>query len=304
MSTRVHTVISLVLLVSLLSFNSLALAEDDPMSYKGKIRVAAQTVNETVVLAWMAKILIDEYTGLDTTINTDFAASSVLHQAMVGDEIDIYPTWTGTQLTGILRYEGPNMSSEDTYNMVKKGFEQQFNMTWSKPLGFNNTYVMAVHEETAKKYNLTKASDLKERAPGWILAGDENFDTRPDAYPGWSEAYGITFKDVLPMQYAMIYQAIANKEVDVIAAYATDSRIKKLNLVMLADDKEFFPDYSAAFVLKMDVVEKYPKLIEIMNTLGGEIDAATMSAMNFQYDSGGDPETIAREFLTSSGLLH
>ncbi|MBD3327279.1 hypothetical protein GF339_22020, partial [candidate division KSB3 bacterium] len=186
-----------------------AIAQDDPMQYEGTVRVAAQTVNETVVLAWMAKILIDEHTSLDTTINTDFAASSVLHQAMVNDEIDLYPTWTGTQLTGILRYEGPNLPSEETYQMVKDGFEEHFNMTWSEPMGFNNTYIMAVNKETADQYNLKTASDLRDYASDWVLAGDENFDTRPDAYPGWSEAYGITFKDVLPMQYAMIYQAIA-----------------------------------------------------------------------------------------------
>ena len=303
MFPQFKTIVSITVLVSLLSFSVLAAAEDDPMAYKGKVRVAAQTVNETVVLAWMAKILIDEHSSLKTTINTDFAASSVLHQAMVGDEIDIYPTWTGTQLTGILRYEGPNLSSKETYNMVKEGFEKNFNMTWSAPLGFNNTYIMAVHKETAEEFNLQKASDLQEHAPDWVLAGDENFDTRSDAYPGWSEAYGITFKDVLPMQYAMIYQAIANKEVDVIAAYSTDSRIKKLDLVLLEDDKGFFPDYSAAFVIKMDVVEKFPKVLELLNMLGGKIDEKTMSAMNFEYDAGGDPETIAREFLTSSGLL-
>lgn len=303
MCTRLNTLITIAVVVSLLSFSLIAAAQDDPMAYDGKIRVAAQTVNETVILAWMAKVLLDEQTSLDTTINTDFAASSVLHQAMAGDEIDIYPTWTGTQLTGILRYEGPNLSSEETYTLVKQGFEEKFNMTWSEPMGFNNTYIMAVHQETADEYNLQKASDLKDYAPDWILAGDENFDTRSDAYPGWSEAYGIEFKDVLPMQYAMIYQAIANKEVDVIAAYSTDSRIEKLNLTLLPDDKGFFPDYSAAFVLQMDLVEKFPKVLDIINQLGGKIDEPTMSAMNLEYDSGGDPETIAREFLTSAGLL-
>ena len=102
-----------------------AAADDDPMKYKGKVRIAAQTVNETIILAWMAKLLIDNHTGLDTEINTDFAASSVLHQAMAGNEIDLYPSWTGTQLTGILRYEGPNMSKEDTFKAVKEGFEKK-----------------------------------------------------------------------------------------------------------------------------------------------------------------------------------
>ena len=105
------------------------------------------------------------------------------------------------------------------------------------------------------------------------------------------------------MQYALIYQAIAEKEVDVIAAYATDSRIQKLNLALLADDKSFFPDYSAAYVLQMKLVDKYPKLLDLLNRLGGKIDAETMSGMNYLYDSGEDPETIARDFLQSIGLI-
>lgn len=278
-------------------------AETDPMKYKGKVRIAAQTVNETIILAWMAKLLIDNYTGLETNINTDFAASSVLHQAMAGGEIDLYPTWTGTQLTGILRYEGPNLSKDETFKRVKEGFEKKFNMTWAKPFGFSNTYIMAVRKETADKYKLKKASDLKAEAKGWILGGDENFDTRTDAYPGWSKAYGINFKEVLPMQYSMMYQAIANKEVEVIAAYATDSRLVKLNLVTLEDDKEFFPDYSAAYVLDMKATQKYPELLNVVSKLSDKIDSTTMTSLNLQFDEGGDPKEIAEKFLKNNGYI-
>jgi len=285
-------------------FGAAAMAADqDPMEYKGKIRVGAQTVNETIILAWMAKLLLDEYTGLDVDINTEFAASSVLHQAMAQGELDVYPSWTGTQLTGILRYEGPNLTGEETFKRVKEGFEKNFNMTWAKPLGFNNTYVIAVRRETAEKYGLEKASDLKDVAGRMKIGGDENFDTRPDAYPGWSETYGIEFKEVLPMQYSMMYRAIANKEVDAIAAYSTDSRIAKLDLVMLEDDKEFFPDYSAAYVIDMDTLKDYPAILPILEKLSGKIDEATMSALNGRHDDGDEPEDIATDFLTEIGLL-
>ena len=279
------------------------ISEADPLDYEGSIRVGAQTVNESIVLAWMARLLLEEYTGLDVETNTEFAASSVLHQAMAQGELDIYPSWTGTQLMGILRYEGPKLSGEETFKMVKEGFEKNFNMTWTKPLGFNNTYVMAVRRDTAEKYGLQKASDLKDVAGEMKLGTDENFDTRPDAYPGWSETYGIEFKEVIPMQYSMMYRAIANKEVDVIAAYSTDSRIARLDLVMLEDDKEFFPDYSAAYVIDMDTLEKYPAILEILEKLSGKIDEATMSALNGRYDDGDEPEDIAVDFLRETGLL-
>ncbi|MFZ5945561.1 MAG: glycine betaine ABC transporter substrate-binding protein [Bacillota bacterium] len=276
---------------------------NDPMNYKGKISIGAQTVNESIILAHIAKLLVEEYTGLEVETSTEFAGSSVLHQAMVEKELDIYPTWTGTQLTGILRYEGPNLSKEESYRMVKEGFEEKFKFTWAKPLGFNNTYVMTVRRDTAEKHNLEKASDLKEQAPNWVLGGDNNFDTRPDAYPGWAEAYGIKFKDVTPMEYSLMYHAIANKQLDVICAYSTDSRIKKLDLVMLEDDKEFFPDYSAAYVVRMDTLEKYPKVLEIIEKVSGQIDEETMAGLNYIFDEGGDPEVIAKDFLTEKGLL-
>lgn len=293
--------LALVLMTGLIATN--ANAADDPMRYEGRLRIASQNVNETIILAWMAKLLVEEHTGLRTTLNTEFAGAAVLHQAMAAEEIDLYPSWTGTQLTGILRYEGESKPSDETFTMVKEGFEKNFGMTWTRPVGFNNTYIMAVRPETAEKYNLKKASDLAEHAPGWKLGGDENFDTRLDAYPGWSERYGITFRDVLPMQYAMMYMALMQEEVDVIAAYSTDSRIGKFNLVLLEDDKQFFPDYSAAFVLPLSLAEKYPGLVGVVEKISGRIDEKAMAAMNLAFDEGEDPEDIARAFLREEGLV-
>ncbi len=286
-----------------------ALAEtpEDPMKYEGTVVVAGQTFNESIVLAWIAKLLIDEYTGLDTEINTEFAASSVLHQGMVGEEIDVYPTWTGTQLTGILRYEEEDLKKlntpEKAYQAVKDGYEKNFRMTWAKPLGFSNTYAMAVRQGDAEKFGLKKASDLAKVAPKWLLGSDENFDTRPDGYPGWSAHYGIEFKEALPMQYSIMYKAIEGGEVQAIAAYTTDSRIKKLDLVTLEDDKHFFPDYSACYVLDMDTLEKYPALLDVVEKVSGSIDEPTMAGMNWRFDDGEEPEDIARDFLKEKGLV-
>lgn len=289
-------VILMVLIMMLSSFSGCSNAKEE-------IQLGGQNVNEIVILSHMAKLLIDDQTNYDVTLNTEFNGSSVLHQAMSQGEIDLYPTWTGTQLTGILRYEGENMSQEDTYNYVKQGFEEQFNMTWSEPFGFNNTYAFVVKEENAEKYNLEKCSDLADYAPEWKLAGDENFDTRADAYPGWSEAYGIEFGEVINLQYGVIYRAIDADEVDVAAAYSTDSRIKSLGLTILEDDKEFFPAYSGAYVMSENMVENYPEVIDIVNQLGGLINTEQMIELNYKYDNGEEPDTIARNFLIEAGLL-
>ena len=113
----------------------------------------------------------------------------------------------------------------------------------------------------------------------------------------------MEFREVLPMQYSIMYRAMAGGEVDVIAAYSTDSRIKKLDLALLEDDRSYFPDYSAAFVVRMDLLEKYPALLEVLEKLSGKIDEVTMAGLNSRFDDGAEPVDIAKEFLTLAGLL-
>ncbi len=294
----------LVVLMMVALIGGMGFANGQAEGEAATIRVAAQDVNEMVVLAHMAQILIEENSPYNATVNTGFTGSSVLHQAMESNEIDLYPTWTGTQLTGILRYEGDQLSAEDTWEYVKSGFEEEFGYTWSESLGFNNTYIMVVREETAEEYDLEVASDLAGLAEEWTLAGDDNFDIRSDAYPGWSEHYGIEFDDVLPMQYGLIYRAVNAGEVDVAAAYSTDSRIARMGLVMLPDDKEFFPAYNGAYVFADEVIEEHPDVIELINsTLGGAISTEEMSALNVRYDDGEEPADIARDWLSSNGYI-
>jgi len=301
------TVLALFCVVTMTGAFSPALAETpkDPMEYEGTVIIGGQSFNESAILTWIAKLLIDEYTGLHAEANAGFSVSPF--HAMKGKEIQVYPNWTGTQLTGILNYEGEQLrklnTPEKSYQAVKSAFEENFHITWARPLGFNNTYAMAVRREDAEKYGLKKASDLAKVASEWLLAGDENFDIRPDAYPGWSEHYGIEFKEVLPMQYAIMYKAIESEEVQVIAAYSTDSRIKKLDLVILEDDKHFFPDYSACYVVDMHTLEEYPALLEILEKVSGTIDEPTMAGMNSRFDNGDEAEDIARDFLVERGLI-
>ncbi|MFP4643056.1 MAG: glycine betaine ABC transporter substrate-binding protein [Spirochaetales bacterium] len=268
-----------------------------------RVRVGGQTINESIVLAHIAEVMISEHTDLDTTINTEFSGSSVMHQAMAGDELDVYPSWTGTQLSGILRYEGENLPGTEAYETVKSGFEEEFNMTWSEPLGFNNTYVHAVPRETAEEHGLEKDSDLAGVASNWAVAAEENYNIRPDAYPGWSEHYDIEYGDLVTMQHSLIYQAIEEGEVDAIVAFATDARIAQFDLVTLEDDLEYFPDYSGAFILRGEFLDEHPEVLEVLNRLGDRIDDRTMRELNRRYDAGEEPEDVARDFLTDADLI-
>lgn len=267
------------------------------------INVAAQTVNETVVLAHMAKLVIEDQTDYEVSINTDFSTSAILHEAMLKEEIDVYPTWIGTHLMGVLGYQGPSMSQMESYEYVKENFEKEFEMTWSEPVGFNNTYVFCVKEEVAEELGLEKCSDLAAYAADWKLAGDANFDTLPDAYPGWSAAYGIEFADCLPMTLSLVYPSIEADEVQVVAAYGTDPRIQEAGLVILEDDLSYFPDYSGSYVVREGALEGKEDVMSVLNSLSGVIDNETMSSLNGRYDNGEDPEELAREFLTGAGII-
>lgn len=276
----------------------------NPMNYKGTVRIASTNVNECMIMAYMAKDLIEAYTGLHATVNTDFTGVAVVNAAMTNNQVDIYPSWVGTSLYGALRYKGPRLTSAEAFKKVKEGFEKTFHETWIKPVGFNDTYIMAVRKATAEKYHLRTDSDLAPYAKGWKLAGDDNFNVLPDAYPGWSKAYGIKFKKVLPMPTGLMYRAIQHKDVNVIAAYSTDARILKLHLVELKDNKGFFPPYNGAYVVRMALLKKYPALRSILEKVSGKLDDTQMLALNYKYDIDGiSPKVIAKNFLKEHGYI-
>jgi len=274
--------------------------------YSGKITIGSETVNESAILANIAKVLIEANTNIKVEVVSGFNDSeALLHKALLANQIQIHPSWTGTQLTGILEYNGPKMSREQTWEYVKNEYEKRFNLTWTKPFGFNDTYVLFVKQDTATKYNLKKQSDLASMAKDWVVACDNSWGERElDGYPGWKKAYGITFKKVAPMDYSLIYKAVDSGEAQIGVGYATDSRMKKMNFVPLEDDKGFAYPYDGAYVVRQDLLKQYPKLQGILEEVAGKIDDMTMSDLNAQFDiDQKDPEVIAKDFLKKIGLI-
>lgn len=294
------------LIAILVLFAGVSGCQKGSKGYTGTITIGSETINECSILAHMAKLLIEANTDIKVEVVTGFSDSeALLHKAMVANQIQIHPSWTGTQLTGVLEYSGDKMSPEKTWEYVKAEYEKRFNVTWTKPFGFNDTYVLFVKQETAQKYNLKTQSDLAAVAKDWVVACDNSWGERElDGYPGWSKAYGITFKRVAPMDYGLIYRAVDAGEAQVGVGYATDGRMKKMNFVPLVDDKNFAYPYDGCYVVRMDLLKQYPKLLDILQQVSGKIDDLTMSGMNAQFDiDQKDPEVIAREFLVSAGLI-
>lgn len=275
-------------------------------NYSGKITIGSETVNESIILAYIAKNLIEANTNIKADVVSGFNDSeALLHKALEANQIQIQPSWTGTQLTGVLEYSGPTLDRQKTWEYVKSEYEKRFSMTWTRPFGFNDTYVLFVKQDTATKYNLKTQSDLAAVAKDWVVACDNSWGERElDGYPGWQKAYGIDFKKVAPMDYGLIYRAVDAGDAMVGVGYATDSRMKKMNMAILTDDKGFAYPYDGAYVVRQDLLKQYPKLQGILEEVSGKIDDLTMSGLNAQFDiDQKDPDDIAKDFLKSIGLI-
>jgi osmoprotectant transport system permease protein len=171
-------------------------------------------------------------------------------------------------------------------------------------MGFNNTYTIATTKEIAEKYNLTKISDLQGVSKDLLMGPTIEFANREDGLPGLQEVYNIQFKSIKPVDGGLRYTALNSQESDLIDAFLTDGLIEKFDLTVLEDDKQFFPPYYAAPLIRMDTLEKYPELEEVLSVLEDRISNETMRKLNYEVDvNGKDPKVVANEFLLSEGLI-
>jgi len=283
---------------------------EDPPS----IRVGSLSFTESVILAEMISLLLEDagYT-VDRTFNLGVSAEA--HEALVSGEIDLYVEYTGGGLVAILGLPVPTAGADgsgtptasvadQTYNAVAAAYLEEFGLVWLDEFGFNNTYALAVTAETAEMMNLRTISDLSDHASGLSLGADLEFPDRQDGLLGLEQVYGIEFGEVVPGDPGLMYEAIGNGEVDVIAAYTTDGRLPDLDLVLLEDDRSFFPPYRAAPVVDLDLLEANPEIESIINQLAGTIDENEMAGLNYLVDvEGQDPSNVARNYLEDLGLI-
>ncbi len=290
-----------------------AAAQDD----KPTITVGSKDFTESIILAEIVSTLLED-NGFTVERQFNLGGTAVVHQALISGEVDIYVEYTGTGLLAILGEELPDASAspvagaspaasagqDEVYDIVKSGYQEQFGLTWLEPWGFNNTYALAVTQETADEHGLEKISDLQGIAPDMTFGATQEFLVRPDGLPGLEETYGLDFGNETGLDPGLLYSALDEGQVDVISAFATDGRIPALGLVLLEDDMGYFPPYYAAPVVSGELLESNPEIADILNQLSGQIDDATMADMNFQVDEGGEePSAVAQAFLEEKGLI-
>lgn len=273
---------------------------------KAVIKIGAQNYTEPIVLAHMLKILIEHDTDLKAETVEGLGATTVLHQAMLNNEVQISASrYVGTDLTGAMGVNDPIRDPAQAMQMVQKGFADKFQQKWYDGYGFENTYAFAVREDMAKERGYEKVSDLAKDAGNLTLGVDTDWLERPaDGYGAFTKEY-FKFGKTVPMDIGLVYKALADKKMDVVLAYSTDGRIQSFHLKTLADDNHFFPPYQASPVARMDILQKYPELDKTIQKLVGKIDTKTMTSLNYEVDEGGkSADEAARDFLQKAGLLN
>ena len=268
----------------------------------GTVHMATKPLTEQFILASMMKTLIEQDTDLTVKLTEGVGGGTMnIQPAMVKGEFDFYPEYTGTGWNNVLKMEG--LYSEALFDQLVAGYKE-LGMSWVGMMGFNNTYGIAVRTEIADQYNLKTLSDLAAVAPQLVFGANYDFFERLDGFDALCQAYGLQFKDTVDMEMGLKYDAIRQKEIDVVNAFTTDGQLSASNVTVLADDKGFYPSYMCGFVVRDEVLAAHPELLDVFKKVENILTDAKMARMNYQVEvEGQDPAAVATNFLKEAGLV-
>lgn len=274
---------------------------------KKQIVFPSRDYAETAIIAEIVKHLVEAKTDIEVKHlpNIDFRVTLA---AMQTGDVDMYGSYSGSQFTTVLGQVVTEewLDPDKVLEYCRVETAKRFNTTLFGPLGFDNTYAIAVRRDFAEKHKLEKVSDLKSIAPTLTLATDADFLHREEvmSYANFVKTYGLKFKKAVAMTYGLMYRAAYVKEVDVIMAYSSDGRIAAMDLKILKDDLQFFPPYDGIIVVKNETLAAYPELGPVLDMLTGLISQEDIQKMNARADVyGHEIADIARDFLKEKGLI-
>lgn len=248
--------------------------------------------------ALLAEILAQMLEARGVTVERRFELGGNLpHEAMVSGTLDLYPEYTGTSYTAILRH-APITDPRAVYEQVKREYADNFKVEVSSPLGFENTFAILVRGNDARQLNLKTISDAAPQTPKWRAGFGQDFMSRADGYPGFSKVYNLNFAEVREMDLSLTYIALSSRQVDLIAGNSTEGRIAQLDLVQLADDRRYFPPYEAVYLIRQDTLARTPQLREAIARLANAISTEEMRQLNYEIDGNKrDPKEVVRTWL-------
>jgi len=275
-----------------------------PMMNTKHLVVAGKLGPEPEILINMYKELIEANSDIKVKLEPNFGKTSFLYEALKNKQIDIYPEFSGTITSSLLKNQ-VQVSNDplEVYEAAREGILNQDKLVYLKPMEYQNTYALAVKKDYANKYDLKTISDLSKVEDSAVAGFTLEFNDRDDGNKGLKSLYKLEL-NVKTLEPNLRYQAINGGNVQIVDAYSTDSELIEYDLVVLEDDKQLFPPYQGAPLMRKDTLEKYPELEEILNKLAGQISAEEMSRMNYQVkvDKRSASE-VAHEYLVNKGLV-
>jgi osmoprotectant transport system substrate-binding protein len=288
---------------SLIVLLAVGLASCSP-SHSDRIVVGSKNFTESFILGELIAQQIENHTKLKVERRFYLEGTYICQQAMLAGRIDIYPEYTGTALTAILK-ETAIGNKADAYQRVKSEYQRRFGLTLGPALGFNDTFAMEIRGEDARRLRITTLSQAAQFAPQWHAGFGYEFMERPDGYRGLIAAYGLHFAgEPRIMDLGLLARALKDHQIDFAGGNATDGLIPALDLVVLEDDRHYFPPYEAVPVIREQVVQQHPEIARALQELAGKISDAEMQRMNYAVDGQHrDAGDVVREFLRQKKLV-
>ena len=268
-----------------------------------RIVVGSKNFTEQVVLGEMFAQIIEARTHVPVERRFYLAGTFICQQAILAGRIDIYPEYTGTALTAVLK-QAPSSDKNEVYRRVQRGYQSKFGLTLGPPLGFDDTFAMVIRGEDARRLHLQTLSQAAAFTPKWRAGFGYEFMERPDGYKGLVASYGLRFAEAPRiMDLGLLTRALKDRQVDLIAGNNTDGLIPALDFSVLEDDHHYFPPYEAVAIMRGEMLKNHPEVGAALGELTGAISDEDMRRMNYAVDGQHrDPTAVVREFLQQRGL--
>ena len=270
---------------------------------KPRLVVGSKNFTEQIVLAELLAQHIETKLGIEVERRVNLGGTLICHEAVRAGSIDLYVEYTGTALTAVLDLQ-PSKDPAEVYERVRTAYAQRFALEVTEPLGFDNTFAIVVRGDDAQRLGIRTLTEAAAHAPKWRAGFGYEFVERPDGLRGLAATYGLKFREAPRlMELGLLYRALEEKKVDIVAGSMTDGVIAARGFVVLEDDQHYFPPYEAVPVVHRGAFARHPQLRELLRGLAGRIRADEMRRLNYAVDGEHrDVKQVVREFLAAKKL--
>jgi len=270
---------------------------------ENRIVIGSKNFTEQLILGEILAQQIETKTHFTVERKFYLAGTFICQQAILGGRIDIYPEYTGTALTAILK-ENPGGSREEVFQRVRDEYAQRFQLAVGQPFGFNDTFAIEIRGEDARRMGLKTISQAAVYTPKWRAGFGYEFMERPDGYKGLAKTYGLKFAEAPRiMDLGLLARSLKEKQIDLAAGNTTDGLIPALDLFVLEDDRHYFPPYEAVPVIREETVARHPEIKQALDALAGKISDDDMRQLNYAVDGQHrDAKEVVSDFLRRKSL--